>query len=95
MARSQSPTILSITSNATTSQQFLPGNNDRKLAMIFNNSTANLYLAYAPLSSPASSTYFSVLIPPNGYYVIEAGYTGPLQGLWAAANGTAQVTEVS
>jgi len=70
----------------------LSSNAARKGAVIYNESTAILYLRLS--SGVASATAYSVQVPANGTYKIELNeYTGIIKGIWAAANGFARVTE--
>lgn len=88
-------TITSVASSAT-SVTVLASNALRKGAAIFNDSTQLLYLALS--TSAASTTVHTVQIPPSSYYelpICDGGvYTGQITGIWAAANGSARVTEL-
>ncbi len=69
----------------------LTANANRKEALIFNNSTANLLLAF---TGTASTTAFTVKLTTNTAYALPTPlYKGVISGIWDAANGTAQVTE--
>jgi len=69
----------------------LAANANRKEALIFNNSTANLFLAF---TGTASATAFTVKLAAGTAYALPAPlYKGVIAGIWDAANGTAQVTE--
>lgn len=59
---------------------------------VFNDSTAILTLK---LGLGASTSSMTVKIPAAGHYEVPFGYTGPISGLWAAANGNAYVTTIS
>jgi hypothetical protein len=60
--------------------------------LLMNDSTANLYLAYAPTASTGA---YTVLIPPNSYWEMPHPiYTGQVSGIWASATGNARTTEV-
>ena len=60
---------------------------------IYNNSlTADLYIALFPTSSP---TAFTCKLAPQGYYEVPLKYTGPVSGVWSAADGSALVTELT
>ncbi len=80
---------------AITSTTILASNANRKGAIIYNDSTAILYLDLS--GGTASATSYSVQIPANGYFEVPgpAIYTGLVTGIWAAANGNARVTEFS
>lgn len=81
-------------SAAITNTSILAANANRKGASIYNNSSANLYLAFG---ATAATTAFSVKVPPNNLYEFPNPpvWTGAVSGIWDAANGNAQVTEVS
>lgn len=80
-------------SGTTTSQLFLSPNMKRAGAMFFNNSVSSMYIA---LAQTASTTLYTIKIPPAGYYELPFiyTYTGPISGIWDTATGTVQVTEV-
>lgn len=77
---------------ATSSTTLLALNAQRRGATIHNDSTAILYLK---LGATASTSSFTVKIAADGYYEVPFGYTGVIDGIWAAANGNARVTELS
>jgi hypothetical protein len=70
----------------------LASNTARKGAIIYNDSTAVLYLK---MGSAASSTSFTVKMQPDDYYEAPFGYTNILTGIWASATGSARVTEIT
>jgi hypothetical protein len=58
--------------------------------IVYNDSTAVLYLANA---ATASVTAYTVQIPAQGTYSFpEPLYSGAVSGIWASANGNARVT---
>jgi hypothetical protein len=59
---------------------------------VFNNSTANLFLALGP---NAATTNFTLKMATGSYYEVPFGYTGIITGVWDAVNGNAQVTELT
>ena len=69
----------------------LSANSARRCATFYNDSSANLRLAYG--AGAASNSSFSVLIGAGGYHEIPDGYTGEVRGIWEAANGAVRVTE--
>jgi hypothetical protein len=88
---SNSTAALTQVSSLTSSQVILPANTARKEAVIYNNSTANLYLAF---TGTASLTAFTVKLATNTAYVLPMPlYKGVISGIWDAANGSDQVTE--
>lgn len=61
--------------------------------MIYNDSTATLYVKYGASASAADCT---VQVPAGGYYELPAPvYDGLVTGVWASANGAARCTEVT
>jgi hypothetical protein len=60
---------------------------------VFNDSTAALFLKFG---ATASATSFTVKIAAGAYYEMPTRptYTGIVDGIWAAANGNAYVTEL-
>ena len=58
---------------------------------VFNNSSANLYLAMGPVAALAA---FAVELVAGAYYETPFGYAGQVTGIWdAAGGGNAQVVE--
>lgn len=63
----------------------------RGLFTVFNESTSILYVMFGPA---ASLTNYTVQVPAGAYYEVpQPIYRGQITGIWAAANGFAQVTE--
>jgi hypothetical protein len=80
--------VASSASNVT----IMAANEARRVAMVYNDSTAVLYLKFG---ATASTTSFTILIPSQGYYEFpQPCYSGQVDGIWAAANGSARVTEL-
>lgn len=60
--------------------------------LVFNDSTATLYLKFG---TAASTTSHTVQIPAGGYFEFpDPLYDGAVEGVWGAANGAARCTEV-
>lgn len=93
-ATSNLATLTSVASSAT-SVTILAENLKRKGASIVNNSTAILYLKLSNADSDDAdaTTDHSVQLPTLSYYEVPFGYTGIIRGIWAAANGSANITE--
>lgn len=74
-----------------TSVLILAANPARLGAAIFNdgNKVLTLFLG----SGSASAVNRTVQVPAAGYYELPYDYTGPIQGIWNNANGSARVTE--
>ncbi len=91
MQDSNSTAALTQVTSSTSSVTILAANTNRKEALIFNNSTANLFLAF---TGTASVTAFTVKLAAGGSYALPMPlYKGVISGIWDAVNGTAQVTE--
>jgi len=86
--------IITSVADSASNQVILASNAARKGATVFNNSTEILYLAVD--NTAASLTSFTTAIQAQGYYEVPFGYTGEINGIWAAnAAGAALVTEIS
>ena len=81
-------------SDSAASQQLLAANLDRRGLIIFNDSTAILYIKFGVTASTSS---FTVRLTPQGVY--ESGvpcYTGRVDGIWSAdAAGAARISELT
>jgi hypothetical protein len=90
--RRGSVATLSNVNDAAVSATLLAANADRLKVMIYNDSTAALYIKYGVT---ASATSFTILLLPGGFHV-EEHYTGRIDGIWASdASGAARITEVT
>lgn len=96
-ASSAAPSTGAQTSVASSASDvtILAANAARKGAMIYNDSTAILYVLLA--SGTSSTSNYSIQLPANGGSItLNPGeYTGIIKGIWASANGNARVTEFS
>lgn len=81
---------LSSVSNAITSNVILAANSSRKGFIVYNDSLAIVFLAFA---STASTTAFSTKIQPGAEYEPGEDYTGVISGIASAALGACRVTE--
>jgi hypothetical protein len=79
--------------SANTDTSLLAANANKKGTLFFNDSTATLYLLYG--TGTASTTNYSVQVPPKAYFEDPLHYTGGFHGIWSAANGFVYCTEVS
>jgi len=77
-------------------------NTSRVGFVVYNDSTQILFLLIAntvagSAVSAASSTNYTVQVASQGYFEspVNFVYTGPVFGIWAAANGNARITEYS
>jgi hypothetical protein len=67
-------------------------NANRKGAMITNDSTSVVYIAFA---ATATATAFTAKLNAGDYYEVPFGYTGIITGIWVTAAGSARVTEIT
>jgi hypothetical protein len=86
-------TLSNVAASATT-VSILASNASRKGAIIQNDSSSAMYLAYA---ATASTTAYTVKIPANtGFEMpITPVYTGAMSAVWDTATGSARITELS
>jgi uncharacterized iron-regulated membrane protein len=68
-------------------------NNNASGRVIFNDSSANLFVAFT--TTAATATGFSVKLAAGASYEFQQPnpYTGQVNGIWDAANGFARCTE--
>lgn len=78
--------------SSTSSVTLLASNTARKGASIQNTSTAILYVLLSSGTATATTSH-SVQMASGTYYEIPFGYTGAITGIWASANGQANMTE--
>lgn len=71
----------------------LASNANRLGAAVYNDSTQILYLLLANATS--STTVYTVQMATLTYYEVPFGYSGVIKGIWASANGSARVTEIT
>lgn len=78
---------------ATSSFTVLAANTARKGATIYNDSSNDVYLAFA---SSATTSAYSVKIPPAGYYELPSGliYRAVISAIALTATGNLRVTEL-
>ena len=83
--------------DSTQSVQILPVAGDRDGLMIWNDSTAILYLLFG--TGTASSTNWSIKMAAGDFYEMGNAieYQGAIQGRWSAvdASGKARCTELT
>lgn len=79
---------------AVASTTLLAANAARKGGLVFNDSTANLFLGLT--AAAVSQTAYTVKIPAGGLFELPwPVWTGQLTGTWDAANGAARITELT
>lgn len=77
---------------ATSSTTLLVATGNRGGALFVNDSTSQAYLK---LGTGASSTSFTALVAPNGYYQLDFPiYTGQITAIWTTATGFMRITEL-
>lgn len=83
---------LSNVSASASSVTLLASNTNRRKAHFYNDSA---YLCYLKFGSSASSTSFTTIVQPGGYFAIDVAppYYGIVTGIWPTASGTMRVTE--
>ena len=87
----RTPTTTSVASSAT-SVTVLATNANRKGFSISNISSAKLYLSF---TSPATTTNCFIEVPAGAFLLLDQQLivSNAIYGIWASANGAAQVTE--
>lgn len=87
----RTPTTTSVASSDT-SGTILAANANRKGFSVSNVSTAKLYLSF---STPATTTNAFIEVPAGAFLLLDQQMIvgSAIYGIWASANGTAQVTE--
>lgn len=85
----QTATLTNVASSATNVNLFAAAARALGRA-VYNDSTAVLYLKFG---STASNASYTVQIAAGGYYEFpQPVYSGPVDGIWASANGNARLT---
>lgn len=90
-------TLANVASSAT-SVSLLAANNNRKTAIIINDSTSDLYVTLN--ASAASTTNYSLFLAakvgntPSFLAINGDDYSGEIRGIWSSANGFARITEI-
>ncbi len=87
----RTPTTASVASSAT-SVTILAANASRKGFSVSNISTAKLYLSF---STPATTANAFIEVPAGAFLLLDQQMIvgSAIYGIWASANGAAQVTE--
>lgn len=87
------PTLTSVASSAS-SVQLRPANANRKGLVIFNNSTSILHINVTGATASATTAATHRIAPGQTWEAQPPVPTTAITGIWATANGTAQVTEI-
>jgi hypothetical protein len=86
-------TVYTSFASSTSPQTFAVENGSRVALMVYNNSTANLFLH---IDATATTSNFIIKLAAGVLYEMPKGYyTDKVTGVWDAANGSAKVIEVS
>lgn len=94
IAPAGTPTLAGVAASAS-STTLLVANPTRRGATIVNDSTsATLYVRLGAAAAAATSGNYSVALAAGDYYEVPASYSGEIRGIWAAATGFANVTEI-
>lgn len=84
---------LSNVASSASSVTLLNANSSRQKCLIWNNSTAILYVKLG--SDAATTTSCTYKMISDAQWEVPAGYTGAITGIWASANGAARITEIA
>lgn len=85
-------TLANVAGSATSVSLFA-SNSSARQRIIYNDSTAILYVKFG---ATASTTSFTVKMPADSVYEFPLPcYTGAVDGIWASATGAARTTEVA
>ena len=82
----------STVSSSASSVAIVAARANRKKLIIVNTSTAILYLDFTGGTATATTAH-GYQMASNTNLVLD-GYTGPVSGIWASANGQANITEI-
>lgn len=88
----------STVAGSASSVTILASNTSRLGASVFNEQPTDgtgeiLYLLLD--AAVASTTNYTVQVPPNDYYEVPFNYTGEIRGIWGSALGDARITELT
>lgn len=83
--------VTSVASSATSVNLFA-ANESTSGRLVYNDSTAVLYVKFG---ATASTTSYTVQVPAGGLFEFPGPiYGGAVDGIWGTANGNARLTEV-
>jgi hypothetical protein len=85
-------TLTNVASSAS-SVSLLAANTARRGVIIFNDSNQSLYVKYGATASTTSFTY--LMTPKSTWEMILPIFQGAIDGIWASANGSARITELT
>lgn len=93
-----STSVVTRVATAVVTGTLLALNTSRIGAALYNNATSNLFIKLGATANIGAGTEsYTVRLVPNAYYEIPAGYTGIVDGIWDAADGTGEalITELT
>jgi len=81
--------------DSATDVLLLAANAARLLATIYNDSTVALYVGLG--TTTVTTTNYTVIVFPNGFFVSPETFVGQIRGIWASDPGTggAKITEIA
>ena len=85
-------TLTNVASSAS-SVSLLAANTARRGLIVYNDSTQTLYLKFGVTASTTSFTY--LMTPKSTLEMILPIYQVAIDGVWASANGSARITELT
>ena len=92
ISTADSASVTAVSSSAS-NVRLLDANASRRMACIYNNSTADLYVKFGEVASQNS---FTKKLATGGYLEMPSPcYTGIIEGIWSEANGNAMITEIT
>lgn len=92
LSPSNTPTLANV-AGSVTSVTLLAANAARRLCIIYNDSTSDMYVKFG---TTASSTSFSIYLPSLGTTTFNGeDYAGIVTGIWISAAGNARTTETT
>jgi hypothetical protein len=89
--KSTTATLTSVAANQS-SVSLLASNANRLAATLYNDSTSQVYIAFA---ATATTTAFTIKLMPNTFWEVTSDWTGAISGIWNNANGSMRITEMS
>lgn len=87
-----SSATISVVSGSASSATMLAANAYRKGVIVFNDSSAAMYIKFGATASSASFTY--KIFPSGTWEMNQTCYDGIIDCIWDSATGDAKVTEL-
>jgi len=79
--------------SGTSANLVLAANAARKGVVVYNESTAIMYLGFG--TAHVSATDYTYQIPAGATLELPFGFSGQLRAIWTSANGFARITELT